>query len=183
VTSDVQNDEPRAIGRRRVVRTAATLAWTVPAIQVATAIPAFAVSGCCSLSLTGTPHWRESGLNYIDIPLNLSNGCNTAVAGLTVMLTVCGLSDITYSETLTSGWTQAGKANKTLTPDGSGCYTLTFTSAQSLAGNSSTQPQFTIKSQAYVGSGHHRPAGTITAVVSTSGCTSPATVLTIPKVG
>ena len=36
---------------------------------------------------------------------------------------------------------------------------------------------------AYVGSGNHRPAGTITAVVSTAGCTSAPTVISIPQVG
>lgn len=185
MTSHAQNQEPRTIGRRRVVRTAATLAWTVPAIQVATAVPAFAVSGCCDVSMTGTAHWRDGELNYIDVPLDISNGCNTAVTGLTVMLTVCGLDDITYDgdEYLPSGWTQLGKPNKELAPDGSGCYTVTFITAQSLAGNSSTQPQFTVKTMAYVGSGDHRPAGTITAVVSTAGCTASPVVINIAQVG
>jgi hypothetical protein len=185
VTSHAQNDEPRTISRRRVVRTAATVAWTVPAIQVATAVPAFAASGCCNVSLTGSAHWVDGELNYIDIPVDISNGCNTAVGGLTVTLTVCGLEDITYSgaEYLPSGWTQVGKPNKELEPDGSGCYTLTFLSAQSLAGNSQTHPQFRVKTMAYVGSGSHRPVGTVTAVVSAEGCTSAPTVMTIPEVG
>jgi hypothetical protein len=185
VTSHAQNDEPRTIGRRRVVRTAATLAWTVPAIQLATSVPAFAASGCCNVSLTGSAHWREDALNYIDIPLDLSNGCDTEVTGLTVMLTVCGLSDITYlgSEYLPSGWTQVGKGNKELDSDGSGCYTLTYVSGETLAGNSATHPQFTVKTTAYVGSGHHRPAGTITAVVSSAGCTSSPVVINVPQVG
>jgi len=184
VTSPAQHEEPRSISRRRVVRTAATAAWAVPAIQLATAVPAFAASGCCNVSVSGSAHWRANGLNYVDIPLDLSNGCNTAVTGLTVTLTVCGLEDITYAgDTLPTGWTQLGKANKELTPDGSGCYTVTFTTGNSLAGNTSTQPQFTVKTMAYVGSGNHRPAGTITAVVSTAGCTSAPTVISIPKVG
>ena len=185
MTSHAQNDEPRTIGRRRVVRTAATLAWTVPAIQLATSVPAFAASGCCNVSLTGSAHWREDALNYIDIPLDLSNGSETEVTGLTVMLTVCGLSDITYlgSEYLPSGWTQVGKGNKELDPDGSGCYTLTYVSGETLAGNSATHPQFTVKTMAYVGSGHHRPAGTITAVVSSAGCTSSPVVINVPQVG
>lgn len=185
MTSRAQNDEPRTIGRRRVVRTAATLAWTVPAIQLATAVPAFAASGCCNVSLTGSAHWRDDELNYVDIPLDLSNGCNTEVTGLTVMLTVCGIIDVTYSgsEYLSSGWTQVGQANKDLDADGGGCYTLTYVSAQTLAGNSATHPQFTVKSKEYVGSGDHRPAGTITAVVSTAGCTSSPVVINVPQVG
>jgi hypothetical protein len=185
VTSPAQNNEPRSISRRRVVRTAATAAWAVPAIQVATAVPAFAASGCCNVSVGGSAHWRADGLNYIDIPLDLSNGCNTAVNGLTVTLTVCGLKDITYSgeEFLPAGWTQLGKGNKKLTPDNNGCYTVTFTTANSLAGNSAAHPQFTVKTMAYVGSGNKRPAGTITAVVTTAGCTSAPQVISIPKVG
>jgi hypothetical protein len=157
----------------------------VPAIQVATAVPAFAVSGCCDVSVAGTALWRADGLNYIDISLDLFNGCNTAVNGLTVTLTVCSLDDITYSgeDKLPPGWTQVGKGNKRLTPDASGCYTLTYLSAQTLAGNGATHPTFTVKTQAYVGSGNHRPAGTVTAVASTSGCTSQPTVIPVPKVG
>jgi hypothetical protein len=36
---------------------------------------------------------------------------------------------------------------------------------------------------AYVGTGNQRPAGTITAVVSTAGCTSAPVVITVPQVG
>ena len=173
------------LSRRRVVRTAATAAWAVPAIQVATAVPAFAASGCCDVSVDGGAHWRADGLNYIDIELDLTNGCNTAVNGLTVTLTICSLEGITYAgeDQLPQGWTQLGKGNKELPHDGSGCYTVTYTSAQTLAGNGTAHPQFTVKTQAYVGSGNNRPAGTVTAVVSTSGCTSQPKVITIPKVG
>jgi hypothetical protein len=185
VTSHTQNDDqPLVIGRRRLVRSAATVAWAVPAIQVATAVPAFAVSGCCNVTLTGSAHWRADGLNYIDIPLNLANGCNSAVSGLTVTLTICGIEDVRYANTdnLPVGWTQAGKADKKLDASG-GCYTLTYTSAMTLAGQGSTSPQLTVKSAAYVGSGNHRPAGTITAVVSTGGCTSAPVPIVIPQVG
>jgi hypothetical protein len=185
VTSPVQNNEPRSISRRRVVRTAATAAWAVPAIQLATAVPAFAASGCCNVTVGGTAHWRADGLNYIDIPLDLSNGCSTAVTGLTVTLTICGLKDITYSgaEFLPAGWTQVGKPNKAMDPDGNGCYTVTFMSAQTLAGTTATHPQFTVKTMAYTGSGNKRPAGSITGVVSTAGCTSAPVAIAIPKVG
>jgi hypothetical protein len=189
VTSHAESDEaqtPEAptISRRRIVRTAATAAWAVPAIQLATSVPAFAASGCCDLTVTGTGQWSEGELNYVTIPLNISNGCATAVTGLTVVLAVCGLKDITYlgSDVLPPGWVQAGKANAKLDPDGSGCYTLTFMTAQPLAGHTTAHPQFTVKTKAYAGSGNHRPAGTVTAVVSTTGCTA-STVIAIPKVG
>jgi hypothetical protein len=185
VTSRAQNDDdqPRTIGRRRIVRSAATVAWAVPAIQIATAVPAFAASGCCNVTLTGDAHWRDGGLNYLDIPLNLANGCDTTVSGLTVTLTICGIDDITYSNTdnLPAGWTQAGRADKKLDASG-GCYTLTYVSAMSLDGHGSTSPQLTVKSMAYVGSGHHRPAGTITATVSTAGCTSAPVAILVASV-
>ncbi len=156
----------------------------MPAIQLATAVPAFAASGCCNVTVGGSAHWRADGLNYIDIPLDLTNGCSTSVTGLTVTLTICGLKDITYSgsEFLPAGWTQVGKPNKALTPDGNGCYTVVFMSGQSLAGSAATHPQFTIKTMAYIGSGNHRPAGTISAVVSTAGCASAPRAISIPKV-
>lgn len=185
VTTQTRSDEqPRTIGRRRLVRSAATVAWAVPAIQVATAVPAFAAaSGCVSVALTGSAQWREGGLNYLDIALNLTNACNTPVSGLTVTLTICEIEDITYSDTtkLPVGWTQADKGNKKLDPSG-GCYTLSFTSATTLSGNGSTSPQFTAKSMAYTGSGHNRPAGTVTAVVSTAGFTSVPVAIVIPQV-
>jgi hypothetical protein len=187
VTSHVQNDDqPRTMSRRRIVRGAATVAWAVPAIQIASAVPAFAAaSGCCNVSLSGSAQWRSDGLNYIDIQLDVTNGCGTAVSGLIVTLTICDLEDITYSGTefLPSGWTQAGKGNKELHPNDSGCYTLSFTSAMSLAGNAATHAQFTVKTMAYVGSGDSRPVGSITAQVSTSGCTSTSVPIVIPAVG
>jgi hypothetical protein len=159
------------------------VAWAVPAIQIASAVPAFAAaSGCCNVSLTGSAHWRSGGLNYIDIPLDLANGCGTAVTGLTVTLTICGVQDITYGgeEFLPSGWSQAGKGNKDLDSNGHGCYVVTYTSGMTLAGNASTHPQFTVKTKAY--NGGHRPAGSITAQVSTVGCTSTLVPISIPKV-
>jgi hypothetical protein len=184
MTSDAHGNAPRTITRRRIVRTTATVAWTVPMIQMAATAPAFAGTGCCDVSLTGSAHWRADGLNYIDIPVSIANGCSTAVTGLTVTLTICGPDDITYSgaEFLPAGWTQLGKGNVELDPNGSGCYTLTFVTAQSLDGNTSVQPQFTVKTKAYVGSGK-RPAGMITAQVSSSSCSSPAVSIPIPKVG
>ena len=186
MTAHTQNDDqPRSIGRRRLVRGAATVAWAVPAIQIASAVPAFAAaSGCCNVSLTGSAHWRSGGLNYIDIPLDLSNGCGTAVQGLIVTLTICGVKDLTYAgeEFLPAGWTQVGKGNKKLDADGHGCYVVTYTSGMTLAGNTTTHPQFTVKSMAYVGSGNNRPAASITAQVSTTGCTSTLVPISIPKV-
>lgn len=168
MTSPVHTDDhPRAIGRRRLVRTAA---WTVPAISIATAVPAFAASGCCDVSLTGTAGWRTGSLNYLDIPVTIANGCSSTLSGLTLALTICGVSDLTYADTtnLPSGWTQLGEGNKPLSADGNGCYTLTFMTPMTLGPNASTSVTFTAKSKAV--HGPNRPGGTVTAFVSTTGC-------------
>jgi hypothetical protein len=186
VTSHVQNDEqPRTVDRRRLVRNAATLAWTVPAIQIATSVPAFAaVSGCCNLSATGSATWRTGDLNYLDISLDITNACSTPVQGLTVMLRICDVKDVTYSGTvfLPNGWSQSGQPNKKLDPV-NGCYNLTFTTGTTLAGGATTHATFTAKTMAYVGSGNNRPAGSITALVGTAGCSAAPLPITLPKVG
>lgn len=182
MTSHAPDNESRSLSRRRVVRSAATLAWAVPAISVASAVPAFAGSAdCCNLTVSGSASWVSGDLNYIDVPLDLANACGTSVSGLTVTLYVCGPSELEYSGTNPSGFIHAGKANNSLTADGSGCFTVTYTSGQSLGGNSSTTPTFRLKSKAYVGSGK-RPAGTITATVSSAGCTSTSVVIPLPQV-
>jgi hypothetical protein len=185
MTSHAQNDEQQpGIGRRRIVRSAAMLAWTVPAIQVVSAVPALAASACCNLTGTGTAQWRVGSLNYIDIALDITNSCGAPVSGLTLTLTICGVNDVTYSGAvnLPDGWTQAGKANQSPDPV-DGCYNLTYTSGMTLDGGASTQATFTAKSMAYVGSGHHRPAGTITAYISSAGCNAPPLAIDLPNVG
>jgi hypothetical protein len=169
------SDRPRR-GHRRL---------DVPAISLASAVPAFAGSGCCDLSVAGLAHWRNGGLNYIDVPLDIANACSTSVSGLTVTVIICGIEDITYTGTdfLPPGWTQAGKANKQLTADEDGCYTLTYLSVGPLAGQSATHPQLTVKTMAYTGTGNHRPAGSVTVLVSSAGCSAAPLPLTIAAVG
>lgn len=156
--------------RRKLVRTGAMVAWAVPAITVATAAPSFAASGCCDLSISGMAEWEPGENNYIDVHVGIQNQCSTAVSGLTVTLLVCGIEDIVYNgdDHLPAGWTQAGEANKALTPDANGCYTLVYMYAGSLAGGGFTEPVFVPKTKAY--SGPHRPAGTVTVTVSSGGC-------------
>ncbi len=185
VTSPEQDHQPTTIGRRRLVRTGAALAWTVPAISLATAVPAFAGSGCCDLSVTGSGTWRPNGLNYIDIPLDITNGCSTPVVGLTVVLTVCGVKNVTYAGTeyLPAGWTQVGTPNKAIDPDQDGCFTLTLLTALTVPGNTTTHGQLTVKSMAYVGTGAHRPAATVTVNASTAGCSAATQVVDVPQLG
>lgn len=172
----------KGINRRSVVRAGA---WTVPVVAIAAAAPALAVSGmCCDLSSSGTASWQAGGLNYLEVALQIDNRCGTAVAGLTVTLTICGVDGITYSgaDQLPAGWTQAGTANQALKPDANGCYTLTYMSAVSLGGRSSVNPTFLPKTKAYIGSGK-RPGATVTATVSGGGCTAAPTTLTVSPVG
>jgi len=183
VTSHEQNDvQPRTIGRRRIIRSAATVAWAVPAISLATSVPAFAGSGCCDVSLTGSAQWRTGELNYFDIPVTITNGCSSTVSGLTLVLKICGVDDVTYtgSDFLPAGWSQNGTGNKKLVVDSDGCYTLTFTSAATLGANGSTSVTFTGKTKAYQGGS--RPAGSVTAMLSSAGCTASPVAIVLPAV-
>jgi len=174
--------QPRTIGRRRIIRSAATAAWAVPAISIATSVPAFAGTGCCEVSLTGTAQWRPGELNYVDIPVTITNGCSSTVSGLTLVLKICGVDDLTYtgSDVLPAGWTQADAGNKKLDADGDGCYSLTFTSAATLGANASTSVTFTAKSKSYHGSS--RPAGSVTATVTSAGCPAEVVAIALPAV-
>jgi hypothetical protein len=178
-----QNDEPRTISRRGIVRSGATLAWAVPAITMATAVPAFAGSSCCDLYADGHAAWRSGELNYGDITLDIRNDCSGELTGLTVTLTVCDVDDVTYSGHTPSGWVPLGKPNKKLDADGQGCYSLTYTSPATLAGNADLTPTFTFKTTAYAGNGEHRPAGNILVHVTAGDCTAQDTDIVLPKVG
>jgi hypothetical protein len=184
VTSHAQNDEPRTISRRGIVRSGATLAWAVPAITMVTAVPAFAGSSCCALSVgDGHAAWRSGDLNYADITLDIHNDCSGDVTGLTVTLTICDVDGVTYSGMNPAGWVPVGKPNKNVDADGQGCYTLTYTSAATLAGGADVSPTFTFKTMAYTGQGNHRPAGTILAHVTAGDCTAQDSSIVLPKVG
>ena len=101
------------------------------------------------------------------------------------MLTGCGIKNLTYAGTefLPAGWTQLGKGNKETDSDGNGCYTLTFLTALTVPGNSTTRAELTVKSMAYTGSGNHRPAATVTVNASTAGCAAPTRVIAVAQVG
>jgi hypothetical protein len=185
VSTHAQNDGPRSISRRRIVRSTATVAWIVPAISLASAVPAFASNSgadCCDLSLDGSATWRTGELNYIDISLDLTNACSTAVSGLMLTLQICGVEDITYAgDPLPAGWVKGGQANKPLAKDGDGCYTLTFADGGSLPSGSNNLT-FTAKSKAYTGNGHKRPGGAITAVLSAPNCSSVSKGIVLPAI-
>lgn len=171
------------IGRRRLVRTAATAAWAVPAIQVAAAVPAFAASGC-GVTAAGTAAWRSGGLNYLDTSLTLANDCGTALTGpLTVSLTYCVFDGIGYTPADHSGWTQVGDAQVAQ----NGCTTLTFTTAQGLPSNGQVTVTFVAKTMSYDGSddgtpGEKRPAGTVTATLIGGGSPIAPVALPVAKV-
>jgi hypothetical protein len=169
----------RGLDRRNLVRAGV---WTVPVVSIAAAAPSFAgVSGCCDLSLgDSSANWEPNELNYIDINVDIQNDCESSLQGLTVMLTICGPSGITYTgadEYLPEGWSQDGQGNKDLTADGNGCYTLTFTSGMTLGAGQTITPKFVAKTQAYDGQGGNRPGGTITInVMGGNGCSQSSQV-------
>jgi hypothetical protein len=186
VTTPVRTeDQPRTIGRRRLVRTAATAAWAVPAIQVVSAVPAFAASGCCNIAVTGTGQWRsKKDANYLDFPLTITNGCGTAVTGVSVVLTICGIEGITYAGAAPTGWSHPGSPHDDGAKSGD-CYTLTFSTAQTIPANGAIAVTLSAKSKAYDGHGQGsaRPAGSATAVATSTGCTSDALSIAIAAQG
>jgi hypothetical protein len=180
------DDQARSISRRRIVRSTATMAWAVPAITVASAAPAFAgVSPpppCCNLVVTGSGAWETKEANYLDLHVTLTNGCSTAVTGLTLSLRFCDLKQMSYYDTsaLPTGWTQGGKPNDIPPVDGNGCNVLTFSTTGSLGANSSVQLTFTTKTMFYKGQGK-RPGGTVTATLNSGTCFStPASLVVAP---
>ena len=85
--------------RRQVVRAGA---WTVPAVAVATAAPAFAASGANLSTSSGTITRAGGNPQPITINLTIINSGTATTDSLTLTLTVAGLQ----SATTPSGWTQ-----------------------------------------------------------------------------
>jgi len=94
MTNDLDTTSPRrAPSRRAVLRTAAHAAWVVPAVQIATSVPAFAsVSNHATIDLTVTSSTRSGKVGTIKLTVTNSgvrttNGNSTAS---TVTLTFSG---------------------------------------------------------------------------------------------
>jgi hypothetical protein len=173
----------RAISRRSVIKGAAHVAWAVPAIQVVSAVPAFAASGC-KIDVTGSATWRSGEANYIDVLLSITNSGTVAASSLTVTLTICDLEEITYNgreDYLPAGWTQAGDPNAPLEADGDGCYTLTYSTGTALPPNQTVTPKFTPKTQFY--KGNKRPGGTISVTVTSPQCGADDAALVLAPLG
>src|SRR5687767_14477544 len=79
------HDASPTISRRRLVKGAAAVAWTVPAIQMVSAVPAFATTGCVD--------------NGIDV--NNTRAQWTGSAGLRVDVTVCNYECAPTNVTMT----------------------------------------------------------------------------------
>jgi hypothetical protein len=166
------DQRPPGIDRRKLVRAGV---WAVPVVSVAAATPAFAGTGCCSVTgANASANWEDGELNYIDIFVDVDNNCDTAVSGLVVTLTFCDLDDITYvgDDKYTPGWTQGGVNPNSPVTYQNGCYYLTWTYDGTLGANGSlTGVKFTVKTKAYEGSGN-RPSGTVGINISGGGCSS-----------
>lgn len=94
MTNDIDTTSPRrAPSRRAVLRTAAHAAWVVPAVQIATSVPAFAsVSNHATIDLTINTSSKSGKVGTIDLTVSNSgtktaNGNSTAS---TVTLTFSG---------------------------------------------------------------------------------------------
>ena len=94
MTNDLDTTSPRrAPSRRAVLRTAAHAAWVVPAVQIATSVPAFAsVSNHATISLTVNSSTKNGKVGTINLTVSnngvkTTNGNSTAS---TVTLTFSG---------------------------------------------------------------------------------------------
>ncbi len=79
---------PRHLSRRTVLRTGAHLAWAVPAIQFASAAPAFAASPPGSLQITAASGTWNLANDYVNGSFRVTNNSPThSTTGLQVTLT------------------------------------------------------------------------------------------------
>jgi hypothetical protein len=126
--------EGRGISRRTLVKGAAHGAWVVPAVQVVSAVPAFAVSGC-SLSASGTisHNGNNTPQRTLSVSLTVTNSQDTP-ADVVVTLNFPARYSITASPTAAGTWTIARTGN-----------VITLTRANpGLAGNASETIAFSM---------------------------------------
>ncbi|GAA1945886.1 hypothetical protein GCM10009798_01080 [Nocardioides panacihumi] len=94
MTNDLDTTSPRrAPSRRAVLRTAANAAWVVPAVQIATSVPAFAsASNHATINLTVNSSSKSGKVGTINLTVS-NNGIKTAngnSTASTVTLTFSG---------------------------------------------------------------------------------------------
>jgi hypothetical protein len=94
--------------RRSVVKTAAHLAWAIPAVQVAAAAPALAVSTTPTPVLQVTGVWVSGTGTTQVFDITVKNTGNATTAGL--QLTISSINTVTFDgvTTSTTGWGTTG---------------------------------------------------------------------------
>jgi hypothetical protein len=130
--------ESRGISRRTLVKGAAHAAWVVPAVQLVTVVPAFAVSGCnLAVTASSATHTgnnpNASGQQQLSVNLTIKNTQDTGASNVTVVLTFTSRYSITTPFSA-PGWT--------VTRDGN---VFTFVATAPLAGGATTTLNFTAK--------------------------------------
>ena len=164
----VDSSTQRSVTRRTVLRTGAHAAWAVPAISVATAAPAFAVSGGASLQGSSFKVQFNSGTKKFHVmvgPIKNTGGSPTG-GPVTVVVSAPKTTPTTMSNPYDNGvqnnWTYLGSSSGSSTTD------YTFVSkASSLKPNQSTGAL-----SFFLSTTTSRPSGTWTYVASATGSTS-----------
>jgi hypothetical protein len=169
----VASESARPISRRSVLRAGAHAAWMVPAVQVVSAVPAFAACSKplrgAAFSFTGTAVWSEQSTKkwVLTLTYTITSKTPCPVTGMSLVLTAPsswgGIQDhstpVRYNATKVGG----GYANNSLSD------TWSFTPVQT----SDTTWQVVMKIQA---SDSARHAGTLTLVASAGGYSEPFAV-------
>jgi subtilisin-like proprotein convertase family protein len=99
--------ESQGISRRTLVKGAAHAAWVVPAVQVVSAVPAFAAS--CGIKVSGSAsNPGKSGKLTVTLTIE-HTGLNT----LSITLAPSGMSNISWKTQ--AGWQRTGDTGGTVT--------------------------------------------------------------------
>ena len=151
MSSNAQSTNSPLVGRRTVTRAAAHAAWAVPAIQVATSVPAFATSSPNALEVGGATFAWNTTSTRGDATLTIRNTGSSDAA--TVAVTVSFpphycvgnfIFDIPVNVTVSNVstlWTASGVSyDPSSTPGRTGH--VSFTSTSALPAGQSRQLQF-----------------------------------------
>ena len=132
VVDETSEPAGRQISRRTLVRAGATAAWTIPAVQIIAAAPAFATNCSCppdanafALALTATWVQQNDTKWFVKIAGTITNNSGAAVTSLTVCITVpTTWSGVHSHSTTKKDWDDSYS--------GSGSRTMVFTSSKTV---------------------------------------------------
>jgi hypothetical protein len=143
------NDDRRAstlqadVSRRRLVKSAATRAWTVPAVQLATAVPAHATGsrGACDLDIKSAsasfsrPKRATTGAFTVEVTIRNTGSVTAAKVSVTLKFSE-RYGDVTPGAA-PSGWVRVDSYTA------KGCTFITYTYAAPLPKNGVARGSFT----------------------------------------